>query len=58
MPVPRWFSLFRLLTWAALLAANVWAERSSPPSVILVLADDLALGDLAALNGAARALLT
>ena len=51
MPVPRWFSLFRLLTWAALLAANVWAERSSPPNVILILADDLALGDLAALNG-------
>lgn len=51
MPVPRWFSLVRLLTCAALFAADAWAEPSSPPNVILILADDLALGDLAALNG-------
>ena len=46
----RWFSSVCLLACAALLAASAWAEPAPPPNVILILADDLALGDLASLN--------
>ncbi len=46
----RWFSSVCLPAWAALLAASAWAEPAPPPNVILILADDLALGDLASLN--------
>ena len=50
MHVLRWFSSVGLPAWAALLAATAWAEPAPPPNVILILADDLALGDLASLN--------
>ena len=46
----RWFSSVGLPACAALLAASAWAEPAPPPNVILILADDLALGDLASLN--------
>ena len=46
----RWFSSVCLLACAALLAASAWAEPAPPPNVILILADDFALGDLASLN--------
>lgn len=46
----RWFSSVCLLACVALLAASAWAEPAPPPNVILILADDLALGDLASLN--------
>ena len=48
--VLRWFSSVGLPACAALLAASAWAEPAPPPNVILILADDLALGDLASLN--------
>lgn len=50
MHVLRWFSSVCLPACAALLAASAWAEPAPRPNVILILADDLALGDLASLN--------
>ena len=50
MHVLRWFLPVCRPAWAALLAASAWAEPAPPPNVMLILADDLALGDLASLN--------
>ncbi len=53
MRAPRWSSFVRLLAGAAMFAVNVGAAPLPPasPNVILILADDMGLGDLSCFNG-------
>jgi arylsulfatase A len=53
MPATRWISLVRSLACAALFTVNVAAAPAPPasPNVILILADDMGLGDLSCFNG-------